>query len=558
MTCTTCSICFDEEEDVLYKCSKLTCSYQLCGPCIREAFKDSSGSNSSHCQFCKTPSAMDMILAVCGTGAIKAVENDVRSSIEFELKAAMVKKSAAKSELTEISARATKIFNEITESINLRCPRCKMVFHDYDGCNALTCASPKCRAAFCAICLQDCGNDAHAHVRSRHGDLFDRQSFESSKMNRAERVILATMEHISDQPLELKQMLENHIDKAKLLTRLSDGTAHRSQNFLQETKDSLNLAIQNDRLALLQDPKSYHPERDHLTREDLSPRCSFPDEFTIVMNGIGNNIYDLSVQYYDELFGKHILISPSNIENECKDIPHSESLHNLVQNIKCSVLMFSGYSSIYQTRHSKVPEKTHLGEDQVCVSIHKVSKEGKILHECSDRFAHSRLTVLGYNPNQRFIMLEKHVDRSRDLDILFPALKNLVGDGKITPALTEILTPIPESQSELNETQKKIAHPLSLKTAMEVAGPPGTGKTKTIVELVRALLECTDLDIIVLSERNGAINAIAEKFKQSCLQFVDKQINVKNPLVWMSVMTYGSNQTMGNFTKLFCLEEKLR
>eukprot|EP00475_Leptophrys_vorax_P012647 TRINITY_DN19042_c0_g1_i1.p1 TRINITY_DN19042_c0_g1~~TRINITY_DN19042_c0_g1_i1.p1 ORF type:complete len:472 (-),score=103.01 TRINITY_DN19042_c0_g1_i1:31-1338(-) len=60
---------------------------------------------------------------------------------------------------------AEYIRRDIVENIlNLRCPRCTQVFLDFNGCFALTCG--RCRCGFCAWCLQDCGNDAHAHVRT--------------------------------------------------------------------------------------------------------------------------------------------------------------------------------------------------------------------------------------------------------------------------------------------------------------------------------------------------------------------------------------------------------
>ena len=51
-----------------------------------------------------------------------------------------------------------RIVNDI---LCLKCPRCRAVFSDFDGCFALTC---HCRAAFCGWCLMDCGNDALNHV----------------------------------------------------------------------------------------------------------------------------------------------------------------------------------------------------------------------------------------------------------------------------------------------------------------------------------------------------------------------------------------------------------
>ncbi|XP_059353084.1 uncharacterized protein LOC130692190 [Daphnia carinata] len=47
----------------------------------------------------------------------------------------------------------------------LRCPRCRTAFIDFDGCCALWCSIAHCKAAFCFFCLEDCGRDAHSHVR---------------------------------------------------------------------------------------------------------------------------------------------------------------------------------------------------------------------------------------------------------------------------------------------------------------------------------------------------------------------------------------------------------
>ncbi|KAK7248134.1 hypothetical protein SO694_00080170 [Aureococcus anophagefferens] len=48
-------------------------------------------------------------------------------------------------------------------------------FADFNGCFALTCSRPGCGCGFCAYCLQDCGKDAHEHVRHcrKHGATGD-------------------------------------------------------------------------------------------------------------------------------------------------------------------------------------------------------------------------------------------------------------------------------------------------------------------------------------------------------------------------------------------------
>ena len=97
-----------------------------------------------------------------------------------------------------------------------------------------------------------------------------------------------------------------------------------------------------------------------------------------------------------------------------------------------------------------------------------------------------------------------------------------------------------------------------MKTAIEVAGPPGTGKTKTITELTRALLACTKFNIIVLSERNGAIDAIAEKYAKDCLsrQNFDSKIEISDIDLWEKMLTFGS-PNMGTSTKLFTMSAKI-
>ena len=60
-----------------------------------------------------------------------------------------------------------KLVRTLSDEMNNKCPRCKQVFYDYDGCSALVCRNTECKAGFCAFCFKDCkeeGNDAHQHV----------------------------------------------------------------------------------------------------------------------------------------------------------------------------------------------------------------------------------------------------------------------------------------------------------------------------------------------------------------------------------------------------------
>ena len=92
--------------------------------------------------------------------------------------------------------------------------------------------------------------------------------------------------------------------------------------------------------------------------------------------------------------------------------------------------------------------------------------------------------------------------------------------------------------------------------------PTGTGKTKAITELVRGILECTELDVIVLSERNGAIDAIASKLSGDCLrgELRGKKSApvVTNISLWTTILAFGSPGSIGTSTRLFTLNEKMR
>jgi len=80
--------------------------------------------------------------------------------------------------------------------LNLKCPRCKQVFIDFDACMALSCAKAGCGAAFCGWCQADCGSDAHSHVRNcpkkpAGADMFfdrENQRFDVWKRMRGEAV----------------------------------------------------------------------------------------------------------------------------------------------------------------------------------------------------------------------------------------------------------------------------------------------------------------------------------------------------------------------------------
>ncbi|KAJ8600318.1 hypothetical protein CTAYLR_000626 [Chrysophaeum taylorii] len=86
----------------------------------------------------------------------------------------------------------------------------------FNGCFALTCHRPGCRCGFCAYCLADCGDDAHAHVgQCAHGEgLFPAKAQETlaraqrARRDRDLRAYLRTLPHD-----EARAMLVRSLDR---------------------------------------------------------------------------------------------------------------------------------------------------------------------------------------------------------------------------------------------------------------------------------------------------------------------------------------------------------
>ena len=91
------------------------------------------------------------------------------------------REAAARDARLELAVRVQQLRLLVVErDLTLHCPRCAAAFLDYHGCNALYCGG--CGCGFCALCLADCGNDAHAHYRQTHvGDIFNRPAFDAAQ-----------------------------------------------------------------------------------------------------------------------------------------------------------------------------------------------------------------------------------------------------------------------------------------------------------------------------------------------------------------------------------------
>jgi len=477
-----CTICQDELSDVAFSCKKATCDYKMCISCVKDAFEDSSGVNSDKCPLCKSPAAMSMIESILGNGAIKAVERDMRTSLEFEYNAMLAKKEKGKKELKAVNEQARNLFNKLSDEVSMRCPRCKMVFYDYEGCNALKCGKSGCGAAFCAICLEDCGSDAHPHVLKHHGNYFDRDQFEKSRTIRTSNMIQSFMNRIPDKPEELKLLLRNHIEKAELgiTNENSRGRRERIINqFYDSVRNSLLQGVKDDRLSILQDADEKSWSRRGLSNEHISPRSRIPEDFRLRLQCKEENCFCIHLEMLDEN-DRWDVLNVQKIEEVMRDRPKVDALINLKQSLQCAVIAVRGKTWLCQTNRTRPTRDVNFSSDDICyLSFNKILNDGSMDSNSHD--FQGDMDIIGLNPNLRMRKLENHVLSASISDLITTPIQHLIGVTKPKPIFDEILRPLPKSIIGLNMQQERVAHPLKIKTAMEVAGPPGTGKTKVCV-----------------------------------------------------------------------------
>jgi hypothetical protein len=159
-----------------------------------------------------------------------------------------------------------------------------------------------------------------------------------------------------------------------------------------------------------------------------------------------------------------------------------DSLINLAFSIRCGVIAFEGSSQLFQTADAPC-KQLKPSSSIVFVKFQKVTADGDI--DDSETYTLSQIgyhdkRILAVNQNKHILDLQRHVHETDPSELLFPALKDYIGAGPPAWLTPKITCPPHSSFHELNDEQQRVAHPLSLRTAKEVAGPPGTGKTKTI------------------------------------------------------------------------------
>lgn len=119
------------------------------------------------------------------------------------------------------------------------------------GCAALTCSRAACRCRFCAFCLEDCGDDAHAHVKAcpnrpktMTDNYFDtRAEFEEVQRLRRQRMVdeFIGQQEKAVRPL-LLEALRGDLEDLKIVIELK-GANPSSSGSADTTVDELVIQL---------------------------------------------------------------------------------------------------------------------------------------------------------------------------------------------------------------------------------------------------------------------------------------------------------------------------
>lgn len=129
------------------------------------------------------------------------------------------------------------IRSKYANDLVLKCPNCATAFIDFDGCLALTCEN--CKAGFCALCLENCG-DAHNHLQQIHGVVHDdseKSNFKKANYKRTTDELIKITEMITMFIVDLFKDLSciheyKNLDSSELM-KLFLGTIHKGYNDYQ-------------------------------------------------------------------------------------------------------------------------------------------------------------------------------------------------------------------------------------------------------------------------------------------------------------------------------------
>ena len=423
----------------------------------------------------------------------EVLKKDIETNFEYEigdknLEIKELKNKLSNKELSE------KMYSELQELLFLRCPwECNTIIDDFDGCNAITC--DECKKEFCAICFEKCG-DAHDHIRKNHsGKLFKKSLFEDYKENHRNKIF---KDYCYNKSLEETNML-----KARFFEKYERKTNEiRVDKFKDDMIEILENIIENK-------------DFDKINNTDKIRLICTSEEKPIKNGTI--NILKLIIQIF--------------IIDDDKNTRKWENIDNKNENI--------------------VPENLLIEYDNL--KSYLKLKNGILISNINEEYEINNKIIEFYD-DYFIVKCIKEYDREynnlqiwKKNDKINPIIKTFIGARQPEPIITDIIEK-KKFNENLNEYQQKILNLNELNDVNIIEGPPGTGKSYMITALIQKINnELSDFNIILLSEKNGAIGAVMEHLNNRMLE--DEEL-------LFSLISFGS-ENANEITKKYFKNNKL-
>jgi hypothetical protein len=218
--------------------------------------------------------------------------------------------------------------------------------------------------------------DAHAHVQSTYGDLFNKEKFHTAKKERELAVVHTFFEEHCNEPFEVKEFIKIEIEKLTQPVTRGTTIGRAGENaFLNSAKACLQTTIKRDRLSVLIGDDGIG--RAGLNKELVSPRNAIPDDFQLCLRSKGGSVCQIILKQLIEGQWRIIPLPESGKSDPTMKQGDGavnelviDSLLNLPLGLRCGVVAFENSRRLYQTVRVKSDEKKRVGKGRSVDSFH--------------------------------------------------------------------------------------------------------------------------------------------------------------------------------------------